>query len=54
MREINIDHRYVHDCGQITDCFGDTMSGGDEFADEMNMLIQEIADLKSQLFHLKA
>ena len=46
MRKINHDHKYVHDCGQMIDCFGDIMSGGDDYADELNMLMAEIKKLK--------
>jgi len=45
MREIDSTHRYEFDpvTGTVKDCFGDRMVDVDEFVEELNMLMSELA-----------
>ena len=54
MRKIDYDKRYyVNDDGTITDCFGDEINSIDEFAEEMDFLMQELRNAKRVISSLK-
>ena len=47
--KINYNHRYYYENGHITGCFGDNMDSVDEYAEEMDALIQELKKMRQAL-----
>ena len=45
----NTGHIYEYNHDHIVDCFGDRMDSIDEYVDELNMLMDEIRELKIKL-----
>ena len=54
MRKIAKDHKYKYEDGVIIDCFGDKMDSVDEYADEMQLLLDEVRNLAMELDSLKS